>query len=112
MRRRLYDRQPERAALDGEEQELLSLRARRDTRGLPAALEGIDVLRLGEVEPEPPFGLRARNAVNSPAPAREAAEDAPGLSILPSHMLGSGYADDETRSNVSRGGTDFIDRAV
>ena len=45
-------------------------------------------------------------------PRREAAEDAPGLSILPSHILGSGYADDETRSNVSRGGTDFIDRAV
>ena len=45
-------------------------------------------------------------------PRREAADDAPGLSILPSHMLGSGYADDETRSNVSRGGTDFIDRAV
>ena len=45
-------------------------------------------------------------------PRREAAEDAPGLSILPSHILGSGYADNETRSNVSRGGTDFIDRAV
>lgn len=45
-------------------------------------------------------------------PRREAAEDAPGLSILPSHILGAGYADDETRSNVSRGGTDFIDRAV
>ncbi len=45
-------------------------------------------------------------------PRREEAEDAPGLSILPSHILGSGYADDETRSNVSRGGTDFIDRAV
>ena len=45
-------------------------------------------------------------------PRREAAEDAPGLSILPSHILGSGYADDETRSNVSRGGTDCIDRAV
>ena len=45
-------------------------------------------------------------------PRREAAEDAPGLSILPSHILGSGYADDETRSNVSRGGTNFIDRAV
>ena len=45
-------------------------------------------------------------------PRREAAEDAPGLSILPSHILGAGYADNETRSNVSRGGTDFIDRAV
>lgn len=45
-------------------------------------------------------------------PRREEAEGAPGLSILPSHILGSGYADDETRSNVSRGGTDFIDRAV
>ena len=45
-------------------------------------------------------------------PRREAAEGAPGLSLLPSHILGSGYADDETRSNVSRGGTDFIDRAV
>ena len=45
-------------------------------------------------------------------PRREAAEDAPGLSILPSHILGAGCADDETRSNVSRGGTDFIDRAV
>lgn len=45
-------------------------------------------------------------------PRREAAEDAPGLSILPSHMLGSGYADDETLSETSRGGTDFIDRAV
>lgn len=45
-------------------------------------------------------------------PRREAAEDAPGLSILPSHILGAGYADDETRSNVSRGGTAFIDRAV
>ena len=45
-------------------------------------------------------------------PRREEAEDAPGLSILPSHILGAGYADDETRSNVSRGGTDFIDRAV
>ena len=45
-------------------------------------------------------------------PRREAAEEAPGFSILPSHILGSVYADDETRSNVSRGGTDFIDRAV
>ena len=45
-------------------------------------------------------------------PRREAAEDAPGLSILPSHILGAGYADDETRSSVSRGGTAFIDRAV
>lgn len=45
-------------------------------------------------------------------PRREAAEGAPGLSILPSHILGAGCADDETRSNVSRGGTDFIDRAV
>lgn len=45
-------------------------------------------------------------------PRREEAEDAPGLSILPSHMLGSGYADDETLSETSRGGTDFIDRAV
>ena len=45
-------------------------------------------------------------------PRREAAEDAPGLSILPSHILGAGCADDETRSNISRGGTDFIDRAV
>lgn len=45
-------------------------------------------------------------------PRREAADDAPGLSILPSHILGAGYADDETLSETSRGGTDFIDRAV
>ena len=45
-------------------------------------------------------------------PRREAAEDAPWLSILPSHILGAGYADDETLSETSRGGTDFIDRAV
>ncbi len=45
-------------------------------------------------------------------PRREAAEDAPGLSILPSHILGAGCADDETLSETSRGGTAFIDRAV
>lgn len=45
-------------------------------------------------------------------PRREAAEGAPGLSILPSHILGAGCADDETLSETSRGGTDFIDRAV
>lgn len=45
-------------------------------------------------------------------PRREAAEDAPGLSILPSNILGAGCADDETLSETSRGGTDFIDRAV
>ena len=92
MRRRLYDRQPERAALDGEEQELISLRAGRDARGLPAALEGIDVLRLGEVEPEPPFGLRARNAVNSPAPAREAARVEPFALVA--------YVEDEVHAPV------------
>lgn len=45
-------------------------------------------------------------------PRREEAEDAPGLSILPSHILGAGCADDETLSETSRGGTAFIDRAV
>ena len=45
-------------------------------------------------------------------PRREAAEGAPGLSILPSHILGAGCADDETLSETSRGGTAFIDRAV
>lgn len=45
-------------------------------------------------------------------PRREEAEDAPGLSILPSHILGAGCADDETLSETCRGGTDFIDRAV
>ena len=97
VRRRLYDRQPERAALDGEEQELLSLRAGRDARGLPAALEGIDVLRLGEVEPEPPFGLRARNAVNSPAPAREAARVEPFALVA--------YVEDEVHAPVRAEGT-------
>ena len=45
-------------------------------------------------------------------PRREEAEVAPGLSILPSHILGAGCADDETLSETCRGGTDFIDRAV
>ena len=44
-------------------------------------------------------------------PRREETEEAPGLSILPSHILGAGYADDETLSETCRGGTDFIDRA-